>query len=155
ANVVGSIGELVALRRRRTGLADIATIRPRSITYGDDRPAARLDGVSISTNLIPLLGVSPELGRAFTDDAARPGAGNEILLSHSLWLERYGGDRSIVGRYVLVDGVQSRVAGVMPAAFAFPSMRTRFWMPLTIDASNIAQTWAVGNTRWIARLAPR
>jgi predicted permease len=154
ANIVGSIGELLALRERRTGLAGVAMIRPRSITYGDDRPAARLDGVSITSNLIPMLGVAPELGHAFTEDASRPGAGNVILLSHSLWLERYGGDRGIVGRYVLVDGVQSLVVGVMPTKFAIPSTRTQFWMPLTISATNVAQTWAVGNSRWIARLAP-
>jgi predicted permease len=156
ANFVGSVGEMLALRQRGTasGLAGVAMIRPRSITYGDDRPAARLDGVSITPNLIPMLGVAPELGRTFADDASRPGAGNVILLSHSLWLERYGGDRGIVGRYVLVDGVQAKIVGVMPASFAFPSMGTRFWMPLTIDATNTALTWAVGGSRWIARLAP-
>ncbi len=154
ANVVGSIGEFLALRQRRGGLADVAMIRPRSITFGDDREATRLDGFSITPNLIPMLGIAPELGRAFADDATRPGAGDVILLSHSLWRERYGGDRRIVGRYVLVDGVQSLVVGVMPASFAFPSTGTRFWIPLTIDATNTAQTWAVGNTEWIARLAP-
>src|SRR5262245_48722201 len=111
ANFVGSVGEMLALRQRQSGagLADIALIRPRSITYGDDHPAARLDGVSITPNLIPMLGVAPELGDPFSDDASRPGAGNVVLLSHSLWLERYGGDRRVVGRYVLIDGVQARV----------------------------------------------
>lgn len=154
ANIVGSIGELLAMRQRRAGLADLAMIRPRSITYGDDRQAARLDGFSITPNLIPMLGIAPELGRAFTDEASRPGAGNSILLSRSLWMERYGGDRRIVGQYVLVDGVQSLVVGVMPASFAFPSTSARFWTPLTIDATNTPQTWAVGNSRWIARRSP-
>ncbi len=154
ANVVGSVGELLALQQRHPGLADVAMTRPRTITYGDDRAAARLDGVSITRNLLPLLGVAPEVGTAFSDDATRPGAGNVILLSHAFWLERYGGDRRVVGRYVLVDGAQALVAGVMPASFAMPSTRTQFWMPLTIDATNAGQTWAFGNGRWIARLAP-
>jgi putative ABC transport system permease protein len=154
ANVIGSVGELLALRRRHPGFADVAMIRPRTVTYGDDRDAARLDGVSITPNLLPLLGVAPEVGHAFADDATRPGAGNVILLSYSFWLERYGGDRSIVGRYVVVDGAQAFVAGVMPASFAIPSTRTQFWMPLTIDATNAGATWGFGGGRWIARLAP-
>ncbi len=154
ANVVGSIGELLALQHRRAGFADVAMIRPRSITYGDDREAARLDGFSITPNLIPLLGVAPEVGRAFGAEASRPGAGRVILLSHALWVDRYGGDARVVGRYVLVDGVQSLVVGVMPPSFAFPSTNARFWAPLTIDESSTGQTWAVGNSRWIARLSP-
>jgi putative ABC transport system permease protein len=154
ANVVGSVGELLALRERRAGFADVAMIRPRSITYGDDREAARLDGFSITPNLVPLLGVAPEVGRAFGADASRRGADNAILLSHSLWMERYGGDRRTVGRYVLVDGRQFLVVGVMPESFTFPSTAARFWTPLTIDLTNRGQTWAVGNSRWIARLSP-
>lgn len=154
ANVIGSIGEMLALRDRHTGLADIALIRPRSITYDDERDPARLDGFFVTPNLTSLLGVRPEIGRAFNADASRPGAGKEILLSHSLWSDRYGGDRRIVGRFVLVDGERCLVVGVMPASFGFPSTAARFWTPLSIDPSNIAQTWAIGNSRWIARLAP-
>ena len=101
-----------------------------------------------------MLGVAPEIGHAFDAEANRPGAGGAILLSHSLWMERYGGDARIVGRYVLVDGAQSMVVGVMPPSFAFPSTSARFWTPLTFDATNQGQMWAVGNGRWIARLAP-
>jgi len=154
ANIVGSIGELLALQNRHAAFSDVAMIRPRSITYGDDREAARLDGFSITPNLIALLGVAPEVGRAFGAEASRRGAEHVILLSHALWVDRYGGDAHIVGRYVLVDGVQSLVAGVMPPSFSFPSTTARFWTPLTIDETNTAQTWAVGNSRWIARLSP-
>jgi putative ABC transport system permease protein len=153
ANFVGSVGEWLALRQRQTGLADVALIRPRSITYDDDRDAARLDGFFVTPNLVPLLGVAPEIGNAFSADASRPGAGNAILLSHSLWMERYGGDSRVVGRYVLVDGVRFIVAGVMPPSFAFPSVSARFWTPLTIDATKPGPTWAVGDNRWIARLS--
>ncbi len=154
ANVVGSIGELLALQHRSAGFSGVAMIRPRSITYGDDREALRLEGFSITPNLIPLLGVAPEIGSAFGAETSRPGAGQVILLSHALWVDRYGGDARVVGRYVLVDGVQSLVAGVMPPSFAFPSTNARFWTPLTVDESSAGKTWAVGNGRWIARLAP-
>ena len=83
ANVIGSIGEMLALRERTTTIADLALYRNRSITLNDDREAARVDGVAVTANLIALLGVPPALGAGFADDASRPGAGDVVLLSHS------------------------------------------------------------------------
>ncbi|HSA56915.1 MAG TPA: ABC transporter permease [Gemmatimonadaceae bacterium] len=154
ANIVGSTGEMLALRERTTVFADIALFRNRSITFNDDRDAARLDGVAITPNLLRMLGVRPALGAAFDDDASRPGAGNVILLSHSLWRERYGEDSRVVGRSAVVDGVSHSIAGVMPATFHFPSVETRFWTPVTIDPGNITATWALGGSGFVARLKP-
>ena len=154
ANIVGSTGEMLALRERTTVFSDIALFRNRSVTFDDDGDAARFDGVAITPNLIRLLGIAPALGTTFDDDASRPGAGNVILLSHSLWVERYGGDPGVVGRRVVVDGVPYAIAGVMPANFQFPSARARFWVPATVDPSNITATWAVGGNGFVARLAP-
>lgn len=154
ANIVGSTGELLALRERTTVFADIALYRNRSITLNDDRDAARLDGVAITPNLVRLLGVAPALGAAFGDEVSRPGAGNVILLSHSLWMERYGGDSAVVGRRAMVDGVPYSIAGVMPASFTFPWIGARFWTPVTIDPSDITATWAIGGSGFVARLRP-
>ena len=152
ANIVGSAGEMLALRERATVFSDIALYRNRSITLNDDSDAARLDGVAITPNLIRLLGVAPTLGAAFGDEASRPGAGNVILLSHSLWMERYGGDPGVVGRRAIVDGVPYSIVGVMPSNFSFPSAGARFWVPATIDPSDITATWAFGGSVFVARL---
>lgn len=154
ANIIGSSGEMLALRERTTVFSGIALFRNQSITFDDDRDATRLDGVAITPNLIRLLGVAPALGVAFDDDASRPGGGKVILLSHSLWLERYGGDSAVVGRRAMVDGVPYSIAGVMPENFHFPTANARFWVPVTIDPSDITATWAIGGSTFIARLAP-
>ena len=155
ANIVGSTGEMLALRERTTVFSDIALYRDRSITFDDDEgDAARLDGVAITPNLIRLLGVPPAVGSAFDDDASRPGAGNVILLSHSLWMERYGGDADIVGRRAMVDGVPHSIVGVMPSSFKLPSAAARFWIPATVDPTDITATWAIGGSTFIARLEP-
>jgi putative ABC transport system permease protein len=154
ANVVGSVGELMALRERTTVFSEIAMIRSRSITLTDDGDPARLDGAAITPDLLKILGVRPVVGLPFGEEATRPGASNVILLSHSLWLERYGGDPAIVGRTVKVDGADYSIAGVMPARFDFPASSTRFWTPIPINLSNITATWAVPGGFFIFQLKP-
>jgi predicted permease len=154
AQIIHSIGELAALRERSTVFAALAAYRDRSITLNDDHDAARVDGVVVTPNLLALLGVQPAAGVAFADDASRPGAEHALLISHSLWIDRYGGDRGMIGRQVKVDGVPFTIAGVMPAGFHFPSVATQFWLPVTSDPSNIVTTWAVGGYQFVARMRP-
>jgi putative ABC transport system permease protein len=154
ANIVGSIGEMLALRERTTVFSDIALFRNRSITFDDEREAARLDGVAVTPNLIRILGVAPALGAPFDEEASRPGGGNVILLSHALWMERYGGDPGVIGRRAMVDGVPYSIAGVMAPSFQFPSAGARFWVPLTVDPSDVTGTWAIGGNGFLARLKP-
>ena len=153
AQIIGSTGEMFALRERTSSFADIGLYRFRSITLNDDHDATRIDGISVTPNLLRMLGIAPTIGTLFDDAASQPGAGNRVLLSHSLWMERYGGDRTIVGRSVAVDGIPYSIAGVMPASFTFPAVGARFWVPVTIDRGNITGTWAVGGSGFVARLA--
>ena len=152
ATIVGSIGEMLALRDRSTAFADLGLFRNRSITLNDEHDAARVDGVAITSNIIRMLGVTPALGAGFGDDASRPGGGNVILLSHSLWRERYSGDPRVVGRHLVVDGEPYTVVGVMPATFHFPSVNAQFWVPVTVNPSDITRTWAFGGAGFLARV---
>jgi predicted permease len=154
ANVVGSIGEMLALRERTKSFAALALYRPRSVTVSDDREAARIDGASVTPSLLSIFGVAPSVGTIFGEEAGRRGEGRVIVLSHAFWMERYGGDRGIVGRQISVDGTPFRVLGVMPASFTFPDVTTRFWIPIAVDPSNVTPTWAFGSTGFVGRLAP-
>src|SRR5439155_22814323 len=128
--MIGSLGEAFALRERTRSFADFAMYGPRTITLNDEGDATRIDGVSITPNLLPILGVTPYIGGGFAPDASNPGNGRVMLLSHGLWIRRYGGDRGIVGRRVAVDGVPYTIIGVMPPRFQFPSTNAEFWTPL-------------------------
>jgi hypothetical protein len=86
---------------------------------GDGHPE-EVDATLITANLFPLLGARPILGRNIAADEDRPGGASVVLLSYSLWQQRYGGKASVVGRDVLLDGTPYRVIGVMPAGFRFP-----------------------------------
>jgi len=71
--------------------------------------------------------------------------GTAIVLSYSLWQSRFGGDESILGRRLSVDGSPRVVVGVMPEEFHYPNRRVALWAPMTVDQMNDDD---VGNTYW-------
>jgi len=102
----------------------------------------RVPGYLVSPNLFSLLGASPALGRAFTSSDGARGAEPVVMLSHSLWMRRFGGDSSIIGRAINVSGRLRAVIGVMPAAVRFPDApigflgeRGELWFPYSWEAS--------------------
>lgn len=108
------------------GLGAYSRVR-RTLT-GPEGPEI-LDGTRVSHDLFGILGVTPTVGRGFTPQDDGPGAPPTVILSHGLWLERYGGERGVLGSAVTLDGSPYTVVGIMPEGFAFPE-EARFWVPL-------------------------
>ena len=81
-------------------------------------------------NLLPMLGVVPELGRSFVEADDRPEAAATVMLTHSLWVRRYASDREIAGKTILLDAKPYTVIGVLPAWFEYPDTRTQLWAPI-------------------------
>jgi predicted permease len=124
----------------------------RSMTVSDSgREPERYQGAAITSNLFPILGVEPILGRGFTRDDDRPGAVDVVLLSHHVWTTRYQSDPNIVGRSVLIEGRPYAIVGVMPPGFAFPDNQ-RFWIPL--GPSTATSPRDARNLLAMGRLAP-
>ena len=91
-----------------------------------------LQGGYVSANLIPLLGVSPWLGRGFT--SAEEGQRERVVvLSLTLWQRRFGSAYDIGGKTLEIDGTRFQVIGVMPANFQFPARDVQFWAPITTN----------------------
>jgi len=131
------------------GVFDRATAqRVERLTLTGSGGPVRVDGASLSAGSLALLGVVPALGRRFRPEEERAGEASGVaLVSHRLWRERLGGDRSLVGRAILLDGHSVVVVGVLPAGFHFP-YRADVWLPLRIDPSDRRDLLV------IARLAP-
>jgi putative ABC transport system permease protein len=92
-------------RQQSRTLRQIALYAPHTLTLtGLDEPV-RLTGARVSPALFPLLGVKPAIGRAFTEEVERPGAAPVVLPSDALWDHRFGRDRTIVGRPIVLDVV--------------------------------------------------
>jgi len=83
--------------------------------------AERLPTAFIDAGTLPTLGVAPALGRAFTAEEDLPGAGRVAILSHGLWLRRFGADSGVLGRTVQANGNLVQVIGVMSEEFRLPS----------------------------------
>jgi putative ABC transport system permease protein len=102
---------------------------------GNSEPR-RLAAGFISADLIPLLQVSPRMGRSFTAEEDLPKGPAVVIISEGLWRTRFGADPHIIGRMLEVSGVSREIVGVMPERFRFPSANTELWLPLALDPSN-------------------
>jgi predicted permease len=95
-----------------------------------------IPGIQVTANMMRLLGVAPMLGRSFRSEEEHSGGSKVLLLSYALWKQRFGGDRSLVGRQISLDRVSYTVIGVMPAGFRFApfwATRAEMWSPLVFD----------------------
>src|SRR6266540_1915806 len=81
----------------------------------------RVYGLRVSKDYFRVLGVAPQLGRAFFADEDQPNGPSAVILSYGLWQRRFGGDSGVIGRTILLDGTPTTVAGVMPPDFRSPN----------------------------------
>ncbi len=81
----------------------------------------RVYGLRVSKDYFRVLGVAPQLGRAFFADEDQPNGPSAVILSYGLWQRRFGGDSGVIGRTILLDGTPTTVAGVMPPNFRSPN----------------------------------
>ena len=89
-------------------------------------------GGTLTPSLFPLLGIKPVLGRSFLEGEDRPGGARVAMIGEGLWKRRFGGDPSIVGRNLTLNGVDHTVVGIAPASLALLSSGD-IWIPLTIQ----------------------
>ncbi|MCZ6760168.1 MAG: ABC transporter permease [Gemmatimonadetes bacterium] len=99
---------------------------------GDEDAPVRYAGARLTTNTFDLLGVSPHIGRGFSESESREGFDDVIILSYRAWESQFGADSAVLGRSVTANGVPATVIGVMPSGIRFPNDND-VWMPLVID----------------------
>jgi predicted permease len=80
----------------------------------------RVGTIHVSSNLLPMLGVHPALGRLFLPDEDQPGHAATALLSDGMWSRRYGSDPRVLGKTIVLDGKPCEVVGVLPKSFSLP-----------------------------------
>ncbi len=113
---------------------------------GGELPEA-LQGEQTTYEYFDVLGVQPALGRGFRDADDLRGAPRVVVLSHDLWMRRFGGDGSILGRDIEINGESHEVIGIMPAGFR-PAWITsaQLWRPMQMARVNPSRNTAMNHT---------
>ncbi len=111
-------------------------------------PAAQITGGFFTVMATPAL-----IGRTLTDDDARMGARDVVVLSHALWARRFGASRGVLGQQLQIDGVSREIIGVMPPGFQFP-LQSEFWIPLQFTARDLETQRGAHYINVIARMKP-
>jgi macrolide transport system ATP-binding/permease protein len=93
--------------------------------------AQKADGVRVSGGFFRTLGVSPVIGRDFSEGEDLASAPRTVMLSYSAWQRRYGGRGDVLGQTITLDGFPNTIIGVLPAQFHFsPAEPAEFWATL-------------------------
>jgi len=140
-------------KTQNQSFVDMAASRETSFNLTGDGEPERVSTYAVTANFFPLLGVQPLLGRSFTPDEDRPGGSKAVVLSYGLWQSRFGGDRNILNREILLNGEKHSVVGVMPASFQFFAKDVRVWVPIALPQED----WANRGGHYltvVARLKP-
>jgi predicted permease len=150
--------DLIEYQRSSQSFESVAGYTPTSMDLTGNGSPEHLDGMRVSAEIFPVLGVGPVIGRGFTRAEDHPDSGVAVI-SYRLWQRRFGGDPRVAGRVVDFDRKPTTIVGVLPKDFEFPLPGLEFggghdvWVPLGITSKERA---VVGNYNFavIARLKP-
>ena len=131
----------------------LAVYRESSVEWAGPDGVVTLGGAAVSPGMFPLLRATPRLGRLFTEDEAREGADQVVLLSHRAWTNRFASDPDIVGTPLELDGDPYTVVGVLAEGFYFPSPDGEFWTPLVVPPFAPPAAAVAGQPRMVVLIA--
>jgi predicted permease len=116
------------------GMAAYNWTSPNLVQEG--QMAERLQAIAVTADFFSLLEAQPATGRVFKPEEFEPGADKVVILNNPFWQRRFGGDPSIVGRRIQLDGETVEIIGVMPAGFEHPILwgKVDVWQPLAFMA---------------------
>ena len=125
--------DLIAWRSELTALEAIGATR--TIDRNLITPGARAEAVRIAemtASGFRIARVPPLFGRYFNDEDERASAPPVVIIGYTVWQNRFGGERNVVGRTLRLGATEHTIIGVMPRGFAFP-INNRVWTPLRLD----------------------
>ncbi|MEZ5319548.1 MAG: ABC transporter permease [Vicinamibacterales bacterium] len=115
-----STAQYFDIRTGQQSLEDVALAIGAHATLTGGGAPERIGTIRVSSNLLPLLGATPAIGRLFTPEEDAPGQPGTAVLSHGTWVRRFGGDRAALDRTIELNGAPYRVVGVLPDGFSLP-----------------------------------
>ena len=147
-----SPGTWLEVKARAHMFSHVAAANPYGVNLSDGATTAHEEAWLVSEDFLPMLGVRPHLGRWLEPRDFVTGAAPVTLLDFGFWQRRFGGDASLIGRTIRIDGSATEVIGIMPRGFELPEA-TSMWRPWILDDSQRQDRFSA-YIRVIARLAP-
>ena len=148
-----SPGNVVEWREQSQTLQDVIVIRNRDYTMTGEGDPERYASYGVSAAFFDALGAQPQLGRAFRHGEDEEGKAEVVVLKHSFWQTRFGGDPKIIGKRIMLDDKPFEVIGVMPGDFEFPFGAGEMWTPFVFEP-RMKQDHAAHYLRALALLKP-
>ena len=120
-------------RDRATDFSAFAAYHGGSVTMQGPKGPQRIQILRVTAEFFRAIGVGPAIGREFTPEEDSPGRNTVVILSDGTWRSRFGGDPSVLGKTIDMDGQPIRIVGVMPASFEFPRPGIGAYLPMGLD----------------------
>lgn len=115
-------------------LEGIGVYVTNELAVADAEGAERVPTASVSPSLFEVLRVRPAVGRLFREDDVQPGMPAGVaVLGHAFWSRRFGGDPTVIGRFIDIDTRPREIVGVLPPGFDLPDGTAAIWFPLQLD----------------------
>ena len=128
--------EYFDIKERSKAFSHVAAYTTGAMNLSEgDRPE-RVNTAFVTANMFDVLGVRPQRGNVFTPEQDLPGAAPVVVIAHELWQRAFGGDPSIVGKAVMIQGLQRTVLGVMPPGFDLHDSKSQLWVPVGLNPGN-------------------
>jgi putative ABC transport system permease protein len=142
-------------RRQSQSFTDLAVFDPVSLILSGVDGAERVTGARISPTFFPLIGVEPVRGRGFSVEEAEQ-RHRVALISHRFWQSRFAGSADAIGASIELDGLPSRIVGILPAGFRLGGLDADVWEPHTLFPDWETRRGVGGAASWfvIGRLRP-
>jgi len=129
-----SLPDFLDYRDHTDSLDSLSAIGNWSANLTGRGDAERLNGVRVSANLFETLGVNAAVGRTLEPEDDRPGVPRVAVMTYGLWQRRFGGDPSLVGQPLELNGASYTLVGILPPSFFFPIPDAELAVPLVPDA---------------------
>ncbi len=125
--------EFERLRDHAGSFEEIAAFYFENLNLTGDGPPEKVQSALVTPNLLKTLGVEPLIGRPFRAEEGSPGQGQVALISEGLWQRRFGGEKTILGQQIHLDGSPFEVVGVLPASVQIAVQPAQIWTPLVFE----------------------
>src|SRR5436190_2126382 len=142
-----------AWRDQQQSFSDFAAQSFTGFTMTGRGDPENLAGVRVTENFFRTLGLQPLFGRVFTPEEDKPGGANVAVITHTFWQKRFGGDQSILGQSITLNGTPFTIVGVMSPSLKFPFIQTHVFLPRVFEQEGLPPDIIERGTGYLTILA--